>query len=303
MTAFPAEVERTADLGLALTRRRARVGELVFKLALQACLFVALAFLVWLLVYVLYKGWNRLDSRLWENMPVGRISRIPQAGVQSAITGTLWVVTLAALITMAIGIFAAIYLEEYADNTKWYNRFLELNIQNLAGVPSIIFGILGLGILARLFGLGLTVRTAAIVLALLVLPVVIITTREALRAVPQSIRDASYALGATKWQTVSRQVLPAAVPGIATGSILAVSRAIGEAAPLVVLGAVTFIQFNPTGLDSKYTVLPIQIFNLVKQAQPGFVEVGAAAIVLLLGVVLIMNSIAIIIRNKFQKRW
>ncbi len=279
------------------------MGELVFKLALQACLFVALAFLVWLLVYVLYKGWNRLDSRLWENMPVGRISRIPEAGVQSAITGTLWVVTLAALITMAIGIFAAIYLEEYADNTKWYNRFLELNIQNLAGVPSIIFGILGLGILARVFGLGLTVRTAAIVLALLVLPVVIITTREALRAVPQSIRDASYALGATKWQTVSRQVLPAAVPGIATGSILAVSRAIGEAAPLVVLGAVTFVQFNPTGLDSKYTVLPIQIFNLVKQAQPGFVEVGAAAIVLLLGVVLLMNSIAIIIRNKFQKRW
>ena len=303
MTAFPAEVGRTADLGLALTRRRARVGELVFKLALQACLFIALAFLVWLLVYVLYKGWNRLDSRLWENMPVGRISRIPQAGVQSAITGTLWVVTLAALITMAIGIFAAIYLEEYADNTKWYNRFLELNIQNLAGVPSIIFGILGLGILARVFGLGLTVRTAAIVLALLVLPVVIITTREALRAVPQSIRDASYALGATKWQTVSRQVLPAAVPGIATGSILAVSRAIGEAAPLVVLGAVTFVQFNPTGLDSKYTVLPIQIFNLVKQAQPGFVEVGAAAIVLLLGVVLLMNSIAIIIRNRFQKRW
>ena len=262
-----------------------------------------MAFLVWLLVHVLYKGWKRLDSRLWENMPVGRISRIPEAGVQSAITGTLWVVTLAALITMAIGIFAAIYLEEYADNSRWYNRFLELNIQNLAGVPSIIFGILGLGILARLFGLGLTVRTAAIVLALLVLPVVIITTREALRAVPQSIRDASYALGATKWQTVSRQVLPAAVPGIATGSILAVSRAIGEAAPLVVLGAVTYVQFNPTGLDSKYTVLPIQIFNLVKQAQPGFVEVGAAAIVLLLGVVLLMNSIAIIIRNKFQKRW
>jgi phosphate transport system permease protein len=294
---------QSADLGLALTRRRARVGEVAFKLALQACLFVALGFLVWLLVYVLYKGWNRLDSRLWENMPVGRISRIPEAGVQSAITGTLWVITLAAVITMAIGIFAAIYLEEYADNTKWYNRFLELNIQNLAGVPSIIFGILGLGILARVFGLGLTVRTAAIVLALLVLPVVIITTREALRAVPQSIRDASYALGATKWQTVSRQVLPAAVPGIATGSILAVSRAIGEAAPLVVLGAVTFVQFNPTGLDSKYTVLPIQIFNLVKQAQPGFVEVGAAAIVLLLGVVLLMNSIAIIIRNKFQKRW
>jgi phosphate transport system permease protein len=289
--------------GLTLTQGRTRIGELIFRLVLQACVLVAFAFLVWLLTYAVIKGWNRLDSRLWENMPVGRISRIESAGVQSAITGTLWVIVTTALICLPTGIFAAIYLEEYADNTRWYNRLLELNIQNLAGVPSIIFGILGLGIIARQLGLGFSIITAAIVLALLVLPIVIIATREAIRAVPQSIRQASYALGATKWQTVSRQVLPSAVPGIATGSILAISRAIGEAAPLIVLGAVTFVTTNPDGLLSKYTTLPIQIYNLITEAQAGYQEIGAAAIVLLLGIVLLLNSIAIIVRNKFQRRW
>jgi phosphate transport system permease protein len=236
-------------------------------------------------------------------MPVGRSSRIPQSGVQSAITGTLWVIITTAVICLPTGILGAIYLEEYADTARWYNRMLELNIQNLAGVPSIIFGILGLGIVARQFGLGFSVITAAIVLALLVLPIVIIATREAIRAVPQSIRHASYALGATKWQTVSRQVLPAAIPGIATGSILAISRAIGEAAPLIMLGAVTFVTTNPDGLLSKYTTLPIQIFNYLSESQSGFQEIGAAAIVLLLGIVLALNSIAIVVRNKFQKRW
>jgi phosphate transport system permease protein len=252
---------------------------------------------------VLVKGWGRLDSRLWEAMPTGRSSRIQQAGVQSAITGTIWVISLTALICVPTGIMAAIYLEEYADRERWYNRLLELNIQNLAGVPSIIFGILGLGIIARQFGLGFSIITAAIVLSLLVLPVVIIASREAIRAVPQSIRQGSYALGATKWQTVSRQVLPAAVPGMATGSILALSRAIGEAAPLIVLGAVSFITFNPDGLLSRYTVLPIQIYGYIGRPQAEFTELAAAAIVLLLGIVLLMNSLAIFLRNKFQKRW
>jgi phosphate transport system permease protein len=287
----------------ALTQARRRPADVAFKLVLQSCLFIGFAFLAWLVAYSLYKGWNRLDSRLWTNMPTSRLSRIDQAGVQSAITGTLWVISFTALICLPTGILAAIYLEEYADNTRWYNRLLELNIQNLAGVPSIIFGILGLGLIARAFGLGFTVATAAIVLALLALPVVIISTREAIRAVPSSIRQGSYALGATKWQTVSRQVLPAAVPGIATGSILALSRAIGEAAPLIVLGAVTFITFNPEGLNDSYTVLPIQIYNLLTRPQAEFQEIAAAAIVLLLGIVLVMNSIAIIVRNKFQKRW
>lgn len=305
MTAPPAVLAAPAssDPGAALTRRRVRAGETLFRLALLACLVVAFAFLAWLIAFAVYRGWDRLDARLWENMPTGRVSRIESAGVQSAITGTLWVIGTTALICLPIGILAAIYLEEYASNERWYNRLLELNIQNLAGVPSIIFGILGLGVIARALGLGFTVLTASLILALLVLPIVIIATREAIRAVPQSIRQASYALGATRWQTISRQVLPIAVPGIATGSILALSRAIGEAAPLIMLGAVTYITFNPDGLDSAYTVLPVQIYSLVIEAQAGFQRLGAAAIVLLLGLLLLMNSLAIVVRNRFQKRW
>jgi phosphate transport system permease protein len=287
---------------LALEKRRTRPADLAFKLALQACLLIAFAFLAALIVFAVWKGWNRLDSRLWTEMPTSRIRRVDSAGVQSAIYGTIWVILTTAAICLPTGIAAAIYLEEYADNTRWYNRLLELNIQNLAGVPSIVYGILGLGIIARTFGLGFTVITAAMTLALLVLPVVIIATREAIRAVPQSIRQGSYALGATKWQTTLRQVLPAAIPGMATGSILALSRAIGEAAPLLLLGASTLVLYNPDSLDSSYTTLPIQIFNLISQAQAKFHELAWAAIVLLLGIVLIMNLAAILIRNKFQKR-
>lgn len=292
-----------AELAAQLTRRRTRPAELIFRLALQFCLLAGFAFLALLVVFVVYKGWNRLDSRLWEGMPTGLTSRINLAGVQSAITGTLWVSILTALISLPIGIAAAIYLEEYADNTRWYNRLLELNIQNLAGVPSIVFGILGLGLIARILGLGFTVITAALTLSLLVLPTVIIASREAIRAVPGSIRQASYALGATKWQTVSRQVLPAAIPGMATGAILSMSRAIGEAAPLIMLGAVTFIRFNPDSLLSGYTTLPIQIFNLLKEPQAELQQLAAAAIVLLLGVTLLLNSVAILVRNRFTKRW
>jgi phosphate transport system permease protein len=295
--------EAVHDQVAALTQKRSRPGEIVFRLALQFCLFVGLAFLVALLAFAVYKGWDRLDARLWQNMPTGRASRAAQAGVQSAITGTLWVISLTALISLPTGIASAIYLEEYADNTKWYNRLLELNIQNLAGVPSIVFGILGLGLIARVLGLGFTVITAAIVLSLLVLPTVIIASRESLRSVPQSIRQASYALGATRWQTTWRQTLPAAVPGMATGAILALSRAIGEAAPLILLGAVTFIRFNPDSLLSSYTTLPIQIYNLIKEPQEEFQQLAAATIVLLLVILLAMNSVAIFIRNKFQKRW
>jgi len=295
--------DAVSDHATAITQGRSRPGDVVFRLALQLCLFIGFAFLVALLAFVVYKGWDRLDPRLWQNMPTGRVSRAAQAGVQSAITGTLWVISLTALICLPIGIGSAVYLEEYADNTKWYNRLLELNIQNLAGVPSIVFGILGLGLIARTLGLGFTVATAAIVLSLLVLPTVIIASREALRSVPQSIRQASYALGATRWQTTWRQALPAAVPGMATGAILALSRAIGEAAPLILLGAVTFIRFNPDSLLSSYTTLPIQIYNLIKEPQEEFQQLAAAAIVLLLGILLLMNSVAIFIRNKFQKRW
>ncbi len=284
--------------GAAIRRTRRRWGDLAFRLALQACLAIAVAFLVSLLAYVLVRGWGRLDWALVANMPSGLASRAGTSGLQSALFGTLWVIGLTAVISLPVGIGAAVYLEEYADGSRWHNRFLELNIQNLAGVPSIVFGILGLGIVARVLGLGFTVATAAVVLSLLVLPVVIISTREALRAVPPSIRAGSYALGATRWQTTWHQVLPAATGGTATGAILALSRAIGEAAPLILLGAVTFVRFNPDGLLSQYTVLPIQIFNLIKSPQAELQELAAAGIVLLLVLLLAMNSAAIWIRNR-----
>ncbi len=299
----PPQPESSAQIARSLTTRRFRPSEILFKLALQVCLLIGFAFLVTLIGYAVYRGWDRLDSRLWTLMPKGIVSRVDESGVQSAITGTLWVIVMTALISLPTGILSAVYLEEYADNNRWYNRLLELNIQNLAGVPSIVFGILGLGIIARAFGLGFSVITASIVLSLLVLPVVIMSSREAIRAVPQSIRQGSYALGASKWQTTYRQVLPAAIPGMATGAILALSRAIGEAAPLLLLGAVSFIKFNPDGVDSEYTVLPIQIYNLIRSSQTEFQTIGWAAIVLLLAILLLLNSAAILIRNKFSKRW
>ncbi|GGP04179.1 phosphate ABC transporter permease PstA [Nonomuraea glycinis] len=277
------------------------VREHLFRIALIASLGIAFVFLAALLSYVLVEGWPRIDSRLWENMPSVRNPDI--AGAQSAITGTLWVISLTAVLTLPTGIAAAIYLEEYADKTRWWNRVIELNIQNLAAIPSIVYGILGLGIIARTFGLGFSVITASMTLGLLVLPIVIIASREAIRAVPPSIREGSLALGATQWQTISRQVLPASIPGIATGSILALSRAIGEAAPLLMLGAVSFIRFNPDGVFASYTVLPIQIFNWISQSREGFHVLASAAIVILLLILLLMNSVAIWLRNRYQKRW
>jgi phosphate transport system permease protein len=277
------------------------VKEILFRTVLLASLALALIFLVALLSFVLVEGWPRLDARLWENMPSIRNPDI--AGAQSAIMGTLWVISLTAIFTIPTGIAAAIYLEEYADKTRWYNRVLELNIQNLAAIPSIVYGILGLGIIARTMGLGFSVITASLTLALLVLPIVIIASREAIRAVPPSIREGSLALGATQWQTIYRQVLPASIPGIATGSILALSRAIGEAAPLLMLGAYGFVRFNPDGVFASYTVLPIQIFNWISQSREGFHVLASAAIVILLLILLLMNSAAIWLRNRYQKRW
>lgn len=280
---------------------RFRPGESMFRWLLLACLAIGIIFLVSLLSYVLVEAWPRLDSRLWNNFP--SIRRPENAGAQSAIFGTIWVISFTALFCLPTGIMAAIYLEEYADPDRWYNRLIEVNIQNLAAVPSIIYGILGLGLLARQLALGTTVLTAALTLSLLVLPVVIISSREAIRAVPQSIRHASLALGATQWQTIWRQVLPAAVPGMATGAILALSRAIGEAAPVIMLGAVTFVMFNPEGLQSSYTVLPVQIYNWISQSREEFHHLAAAAIILLLAILLVMNAAAIWLRNRYSRRW
>jgi phosphate transport system permease protein len=287
--------------GFALRRQRFPIKDAAFRLVLLVSLAVAIIFLGVLLAYLLVEGWPRLDPRLWENFP--SIRRPTAAGARSAIFGTIWVIALTALLCLPVGIAAAIYLEEYADTNRWYNRLIELNIQNLAAVPSIVYGILGLGIIARGIGLGPTVITAALTLSLLVLPVVIIASREAIRAVPNSIREGSLALGATRWQTISRQVLPAAVPGMATGSILALSRAAGEAAPLLLLGGLTFVSFTPDGLTSPYTVLPIQIYGWISQSRAEFQVLAAAAIVILLAILLVMNSLAIYIRNRYQKRW
>ncbi|MGW3723969.1 phosphate ABC transporter permease PstA [Streptomyces sp. NPDC000851] len=284
-----------------LKGRGTPLRERFFQLSLWASLAVGVVFLVWLLAYVVIEGWPRLDSRIWSNFP--DIIDPAHAGAQSAIMGTIWVIAFTALYCLPTGVLASIYLEEYADPNRWWNRVIEINIQNLAAVPSIVYGILGLGIISRGLGFGQTVLTASLTLSLLVLPTVIIASREAIRAVPQSIREASLALGATQWQTIWRQILPAAVPGMATGSILALSRAIGEAAPLLLLGGLTFITFNPTGVESPFTVLPIQIFNWISQSRAEFTALASAAIVVLLVILLAMNSLAIWLRNHYSHRW
>jgi phosphate transport system permease protein len=275
--------------------------DLVFRIFMFAGIGIALGSLATLLANVIIEGAPRLNLDLVTNMPSARPRR---AGIQSAIFGSLWVVLTTAAISLPTGIGAAIYLEEFARRDRWYNRLIELNVQNLAAVPSVVFGILGLAFIKRgPLGLGSTVVTASLVLSMLVLPTVVIVSREAIRAVPDSFRQGSLALGATKWETVRHQVLPNAFPGILTGTILSVSRALGESAPLLMLGALTFITFNPTGLDSQYTVLPIQIFSYISSAKQEFRPLAAASIVVLLAVLLALNAVAIFLRNKYQKRW
>ena len=304
----------TAQTGLmpdTATKDRTRLGRAagaerltgrIFELALLGCLGFGILVLAVLLYDTISTGLPRFNLDLITNMPSGRAAR---AGIQSAMMGTIWVIVTVALITLPLGIATAVYLEEYADRTRWYNRAIELNIQNLAAVPSVVYGILGLAFFARgPLGLGGSVLTIALTLSLLVLPIVIISCREAIRAIPSSIREGSLALGATRLQTVWRQILPNAIPGTATGSILALSRAIGEAAPvLLVAGGLVFITFNPTGVQSQATVLPIQIFNYVSRPQEEFRVVAAAAIMVLLLILLTLNSAAIIIRNRYQRKW
>jgi len=271
----------------------------LFRLALLFSLGVGFLMLGTLLVDVFKDGLPYLDKTLLTNPP----SVDPEiAGARPAIIATLYLGGLLLLFTVPIGVFTAIYLEEYADKTRWYNRLLEINIQNLAAVPSIVYGILGLAFLVRGLGLGRVLLAGAMILTLLVLPTVIIASREALRAVPDSIRQGAYALGATQWQVVSRQVLPAAIPGIATGSILSLSRAIGETAPLIMIGAVTYIAFDPTILGP-FTALPIQIYQYVRLPQDEFKLLAAACIILLLGILLTLNAFAIWIRNRYRRTW
>ena len=283
------------------TNRRKSLRDTLFRVAMFLSISLALLTLAALVIDTLVTGRSRLNLDLLTNMPSARPAR---AGLQSAIWGSLWVVAYTALISLPLGIGTAVYLEEFAPKNKWYIRLVELNIQNLAGVPSVVFGILGLAFIARgPLSWGFTVGTGVMVLVILVLPTVIISSREAIRAVPPSFRDAALALGATRWQTVWRQVLPSSVPGIATGSILSVSRAVGESAPLLLLGALTFVTFNPDGLDSGYTVLPLLIFKYTSDAKAEFHVVAAAGIVVLLVMLIALNLTAILVRNRFQKRY
>lgn len=271
----------------------------LFKALLLFSLFVGFLTLGVLLFDVFRDGLPYLDMNLLTNPP----SSNPEiAGARPAIIATLYIGALLLLFVVPIGVFTAIYLEEYADKSRWYNKLLEINIQNLAAVPSIVYGILGLAFLVRGLGLGRVLLAGAMILTLLVLPTVIIASREAIRSVPDSIRQGGYALGATQWQVVSRQVLPAAIPGIATGSILALSRGIGETAPLILIGAVTYISFDPTILGP-FTALPIQIFSFVRLPQAEFKLLAAASIIVLLAILLTLNGFAIYIRNRYRRTW
>jgi len=283
-------------------RLQVRVSRLFGDLLLQsmAILVLALALmaLTALLVDVVADGWGRLSWSFLTSFPSRRAA---DAGIYPALVGTVWVITLTAVLAVPIGIAAAIYLEEYGKSGR-LSRLIEVNISNLAGVPSIIYGLLGLALFVRMLGLGRSVIAGAATLALLVLPVVILSTREALRAVPPSIREASLALGATKWQTIWFQVLPIAMPGVLTGLILALSRAIGETAPLITIGALTYVPFAPDSLWSPFTVLPIQIFNWLSRPQEAFAQNASAGIIVLLLVLLGMNAVAIVLRDRYQRR-
>lgn len=275
-------------------------GRIFYGLILLGAL-IGIAGLITLITQALVNGLPRLNLSLLTSAPSG----LPeQAGLRPAILGSLLVMAGVLAIVVPIGVGAAVYLEEYANRERWWNRVIELNIQNLAAVPSIVFGILGLAYIVRgPLSLGFIAFAGSITLALLVLPTVILASREAVRAVPPSIRHAGLALGATKWQTIRHQVLPASIPGIATGTILALARAIGETAPLLLVGATVFVAFNPSLFsDDGYTAVPVQIFNWVTRPQDEFRTLAAAAIVVLVAVMLLMNSGAIWLRNRYRRR-
>lgn len=273
-------------------------ADLIFELVSASTLVIALAALGALVYDIFMDGASRLS---WSFLTNIASRNADEAGVYHALMGSIWVIALTGAIALPIGVAAAIYLEEYGSRSRMA-RFIELNISNLAAVPSIIYGLLGLGLFVRWMGMGQSVLAGATTLALLALPVVILSTREALRTVPKSIREGSYALGATKWQTIWYQVLPMALPGVLTGLILALSRAIGETAPLITIGALTYIPFAPDSVWSKFTVLPIQVFNWVSRPQTEFKQNAAAAILVLLALLLSMNAIAIIVRDRYQRR-
>lgn len=275
------------------------------SIAFLGALWLAVAFavlcLVTLLAVTFFDGVGRIDGSLFTRYTSNVLPE--RAGARAAILGSAMVIGVTALMAIPLGVAAAVYLEEFADPRRWYNRLIDVNLQNLAAVPAIVYGMLAAGFALALGMERRVVLFGAVALALLILPVIIITTREALRSVPAEIRQGSLALGATPLQTVWRQTLPSALPGVATGTILALSRSVGEAAPLLLLGAAVYIDYDPNGLLSGFTTLPIQIFSWAGQPQAEFQEVASAAIIVLLGLLLVMNALAIVIRNRYQRTW
>lgn len=274
----------------------------LFLALLLGALSVALLGLALLLAFIFIDGMPRFGLDLFTEKGSGFPEK---AGFQNAILGTLWVIAGVIAICVPLGVGAALYLEEYADGERWWNRLIEVNIQNLAAVPSIVYGILGLAFIVRgPLDLGPIIFAGSITLALLVLPTIIIAAREAIRAVPPSIREGSLALGATQWQTVRRQVIPASIPGVVTGVILAISRAIGETAPLLLVGAATFVTFNPTSpFTEGYTTLPVQIYQYFARAQEEYKVLAAAGLIVMLVVLVAMNSFAVWLRNRYEQKW
>ncbi len=275
-----------------------KLKDLIFKWYGLLCTVAGIFILAIFLYTIIADGWDRLNWQFFTSLPSRRPSN---AGILVPLLGTLWIMILTTIIAVPIGIAAAIYLEEYGKKSR-FASFIEVNIANLAGVPSIIYGLLALEIFVRIMGLGRSLLSGALTLSLLILPIIIVSTREALKSVPKSISEASYALGATKWKTIWNAVLPSAAGGILTGVILAISRAIGETAPLVVIGAMLYITTIPTHPLDDFSVLPIQIYNWLSRPQKGFIENATAAIIVLLAITFILNGIAIYLRNKWQSK-
>lgn len=275
-----------------------RVKDKIFKAVGLSAIAFCLIVLAIFIGFIIYQGMGRLSWEFMTSLPSRFADR---AGIYTAWVGTLWVLVLTTLISFPLGVGAGLYLEEYGKKGK-LSKLLEINIANLAGVPSIIYGLLGLEVFVRMMKMGSSILAGALTLALLILPIIIVSTREALRAVPSSIKEASLALGASKWQTIWKQTLPASFGGILTGVILAISRAVGETAPLIVVGALAYVPFVPESPFDEFTVLPIQIFNWVSRPQHEFVINAAAAIIVLLFITFVMNGIAVYLRNRWQQK-
>lgn len=270
---------------------------------LQSLFLLATLFGLVVLAILIFRVFSQGFSYLSLDFFTSFASRKPEeAGIKAAIFGTIWLMAVTGPVSIILGVACAIYLELYARKNK-FTKFIQTNISNLAGVPSIVFGLLGLTVFVRIMEMGRSVLAGGLTMSLLILPIIVVAAQEALRAVPSELSEASYGMGATKWQTIRRVILPSAVPGILTGSILALSRAVGETAPLIMIGALTFVAFVPESIWSEFTVMPIQIYNWTSRPQVEFHDVAAAGIIILLVMLLIMNSVAILIRNKFSKRY